>query len=312
MIKRRPKSWRSIWRPLLAYAVVFAAVLLVLLNLVTDARVTRYDANAPSNPDSGFLEGMTPRQLGDSESKRAVLFVHGFVGAQSNFNDLPDRVAETGWYVETMRLPGHGTSPRDFERTSADELVAGVRDQVERLNQEYDTVVIVAHSLGGALATIVAADTPVDGLVLCAPFFGLAWDNVLGVDSAWLIRRAALFVRWFPGRPGNGPVADPEGRKHIDCYGWIPMAGAVTALEIGDRAREGAVLRSLSMPVLAIHSRADSVTSRDATAEALESLSSETVETCWLERSDHVIFWDYEQDIVREAVLNFLKEVCAS
>ncbi|MCF6284182.1 MAG: alpha/beta fold hydrolase, partial [Candidatus Hydrogenedentes bacterium] len=260
---------------------------------------------------SGFLEGMTPRKLGVESVDKAVLFVHGFVGAQSNFAALPDAVAEAGWYVETMRLPGHGTSPRDFERTTADELIAGVRDAVKALKQKHNTVVVVAHSMGGALSTLVAAEEPIDGLVLCAPFFGLSRSTVLGVDTGWLAHRAAPLIRWLPGRPGNGPVAKPEGRRHIQCYGWIPMAGALTALEIGNRAKDPGVLTKITAPVLVIHSKADTVTSQEATAVAVLNMTNAPVTTRWLEKSDHVIFWDYEAAIVRSRILEFLRNINA-
>ncbi len=175
---------------------------------------------------------MTPRKLGPENSRNAVLFVHGFSGAQSNFNTLPEAVAQAGWYVETLCLPGHGTSPRDFERTSEEDLVKGVRDAIISLKSRYPRVVVVGHSMGGALSTIAAAEEPVDGLVLCAPYFGLHYKRVLGINTEWLARRLALVVRWLPGRPGRGPVARPEGRKHIECYGWVPTAAALTALDI--------------------------------------------------------------------------------
>jgi len=302
---------RKRWRPLLAYAFLACAVALVLLNLVTDARVSRYDATAPRDPASGLLAGMTPRKLGPASGQKAVLFVHGFIGAQSNFNTLPDAVADAGWYVETMRLPGHGTSPRDFERTTADELVAGVAEAVAALRTRYATLVVVGHSMGGSLSALAAAEVPVDGLVLCAPYFGLTQHRVLGVKTAWLAQRIATVVRWLPGRPGNGPVAKPEGRAHIDCYGWIPMAGALAALAIGERANDPAALKAVTAPVLAIHSKGDSVTSREATAGALSRMENAPVQTLWLERSDHVLFWDYEEAIVQERILTFLREIDA-
>lgn len=300
---------RKRWRPIAAYAVVFVAVSLMLCNLVTDAWVTRYDETAPRDPVSGYLEGMTPRTLGPDDATRAVLFVHGFVGAQSNFNTVPDAAAARGWHVKTMRLPGHGTSPRDFEQTTAEELIAGVHAEIEALNRQFETVVVVAHSLGGALSILAVSEEPVDGLVLCAPYFGLRYNRILGISTDWLIRRAALFIRWVPGRPGNGPVADPEGRKHIDCYGWIPLAGALTALEVKKRVNQPEVLGSLRIPVLAIHSTGDTVTSQPATARAVEKMVHAPVKTYWLERPDHVLFWDYEKEAVQERIIEFIEEI---
>ncbi|MBL7646248.1 MAG: alpha/beta fold hydrolase [Candidatus Hydrogenedentes bacterium] len=302
---------RRVWRrrPLLAYGFVSLAVGLTLLNLVTDRLVTRYEQRAARDPGSPYLKGMTPRTLGPSDSPRAVLFVHGFIGGQSNFHDLPDQVAAAGWRVRTMRLPGHGTSPRDFERTSTDALLDGVLAELRALKQEHETVVVVGHSLGGALSTLAAAREPVDGLVLCAPFFGLTLGSILGLPTERLVDSAATLLRWVPARPGNGPVNKVENKPFIDCYAWIPAQGAIAALDAGERAKAPEVLGQIRCPLLLIHSRNDTVTSFAASEDAFSGFASERRELIPLEKSDHVIFWDYDEHVVAESVLRYLKEV---
>jgi carboxylesterase len=301
------RIWR--WRPFLAYGFVSVAVGLTLFNLVTDRLVTRYEQSVARDPGSPYLKGTTPRDLGPADSTRAVLFVHGFIGGQSNFHDLPDQVAAAGWHVRTMRLPGHGTSPRDFERTSTDALLDGVLEELRALKKNHETVVVVGHSLGGALSTLAAAQEPVDGLILCAPFFGLTLNSILGVPTERLIHSASTVLRWVPARPGNGPINKVENKPFIDCYAWIPARGAIAALEAGKRSNAPEVLGRIACPLLAIHSRNDTVTSFEATKDALERFASPARELIVLEKSDHVIFWDYDELVVAEAVMRYLKEV---
>lgn len=303
------KLRRCRWRRLLSCGFVFLAVMLTVFNLASDQLVSRYERDAARDPGSPFLKGMSPRTLGPADCGRAVLFIHGFTGGQSNFHDLPDRVAAEGWYVRTMCLPGHGTSPRDFERTSADDMTAGVLEEVRNLKAEFATVVLVGHSMGGALATLVAAEEKVDGLVLCSPFFGLSLDQTLGIPTAGIIRSAATLLRWVPGRPGHGPVNKVESRPFIDAYEWIPSRGGLAALELCDRANAPEVLRRVQAPLLLIHSRADTVTSPLAAGTAVDRMASTSREIIWLEKSDHVIFWDYEESTVVDSVLRYLKEV---
>lgn len=300
---------RQRWRRWLAYAFVGGIVGMMLLNLFFDHLVTRYERTASRDPGSPYLQGARPRDLGAPETGRAVLFVHGFIGAQSNFNDLPDRVAAAGWFVRTMRLPGHGTSPRDFERTTADDLVDGVLAELRALKTRFPVVVVVGHSMGGALATLAAAEEPVDGLILCAPFFDLTWNRILWIPTEQVIASLAPVARWVPGRPGGGPVNKKENRRHIDCYRWIPSQGGLAALEVGRRARSPELCRRIKAPLLLIHSRIDSVTSQKASEKLLPAFGSERKEKIWLETSDHVIFWDYEEEAVANAVLAFLQEV---
>lgn len=304
-----PAARRGRWKAWAACGLMATIVGVVLMNLISNALVSRYERNAPRDPGSQFLQGATPRELGSPDADRAVLFIHGFIGAQSNFNDLPDRVAEDGWYVRTMRLPGHGSSPRDFERTSAEDLIEGVRDEVRGLKSRFPELVLVGHSLGGALAAVVAAEEPVQGLVLCAPYFELTWSDTLGFRLERFAPSIAPIIRWIPGRTGGGPVNLKENRKHIDYYRWIPTQGMIAAAGVARRARESAILGAITAPVLAIHSRIDTITSPEATAAALPAFASARKAMIWLETSDHVVFWDYESDQVNAAVRAFLEEV---
>lgn len=306
-LRRLQAIWR--WRPLVAYGFVFTVVAVSVYNLIADWRVSYYEREAARDPGSPYLKGMSPRELGPVDSGKAVLFVHGFIGGQSNFHDLPDRVAEAGWHVRTMRLPGHGTSPREFERISADDLIAGVLTELRELKQHYGTVVVVGHSMGGALSALAAADEPVDGLVLCAPFFGLTRERVVGISSVRLIRAAATVLRWIPRPEGRAPVNKPENRSFVDAYSWFPMRGTLAALEVGERANAPEVADRIAAPVLLIHSRTDRLTSPEAAARALARFRSPSKKIIWLEKSDHVIFWDYDESIVVESVLSYLKEV---
>lgn len=313
MVDTLPATWRARlrrrWRPLLVYGAMALIVGMMLLNVFFDYLVSRYERNAPRDPDSPYLKGMTPRELGPEDASCAVLFVHGFIGAQSNFNTLPDEVAAAGMFVRTMRLPGHGTTPRDFEQTGADALLAGVLAEVRELKAHYPKVVVVGHSLGGALSTLAAAEEPVDGLVLCAPYFDLTWRHVLGIPMGRFVRSLAPILRWAPARPGGGPVNLKESRKLIDYYRWIPTRGGVTALEVGRRARDPEVCGAITAPLLVLHSKIDSVTSQSATARQIPLFASEQKRIIWLETSDHVIFWDHEQALVSSEVLGFIKEV---
>jgi len=304
---RLKRWWR--WRPILAYGFISVVVLLTLSNLLMDVLVSRYERDAPRDPGSPYLKGATPRELGPANASKAVLFVHGFIGAQSNFNDLPERVAAAGWHVRTMRLPGHGTSPREHERTSADTMIASVLEEVRGLKARFPTVVIVAHSLGGALATLAVADEPVDGLILCSPFFGLSLEHEWGLPAERIIRSAATVLRWVPGRPGFAPVKKKENRPFVDAYHWISVKGGLTALEIGEQARDPELLDRIQTPVLLIHAHGDTVTSPLAAGEVVANWGSPTREIIWLEKSDHVIFWDHDEATVVESVLRYLKKV---
>ena len=100
----------------------------------------------------------------------AVLLVHGFTGSPWDVRPLGETLAEHGYHIRAIRLPGHGLTPeamlgvtwRDWERAAAD-AVADLR--------EYRHVFIAGLSMGALLAVLVAAQEPerVQALALLAP-----------------------------------------------------------------------------------------------------------------------------------------------
>lgn len=279
----------------LAFAALIVVVLAVAIPKVAEGSVKEYEQKAKRDPKTGYMEGMGPRDLGPVDATRAVLFVHGFSGSPSNYNDLPDVLASEGWCVRCMVTPGHGTTPSDFEVTTGDEMLEGVLKELRALKAKYEQVVIVGHSLGGALVTLAVAREPVDAAILCAPFFGLTIDETAPISVREFANFASPWLRWIPRNENAEPVAFAPNRKHINSYKWISGKAGVTALDIGDRVYAEGAIEKLGCPVLLIHSRADHVNSAKASEAAFERFSSATKRAAWLRKSDHVIFWDYER-----------------
>ncbi len=279
------------------------------LQLSPSARVREYDATAPRDPDTEILHGAEPRTLGPEDGRRAVLFVHGFSGSPNNFCDLPDQVARAGWHVQAMLLPGHGRYVREFEKTSAEELLAGVIEEVRKLRERFGTVVLVGHSLGGALCTLTAAQMQVDALVLASPFFAVRhrWFYLMRPERWAKVLQPA--VRHIYAPPGQEPVRRREARKKIVSYRWIPTKSFLTAMEVSRRAGDAKTLRHVTCPVLLIHSTEDRITSPPASGRAVDAMPSRDKRFVWLEESDHIIFWDYDRARVAREVLDFLSRV---
>lgn len=282
----------------------------MMWNNYADGRVTHYDATVARDPDTGIIAGGAPRVLGPAGSDRAVLFVHGFGGTPNNFADLPDQVAAAGWRVHAPLLPGHGTSPRDFEKTTTAELEQAVREELAALSEQYETVVLLGHSMGGALATLVAADAPgLDGLILMAPYYRITyqWYYILRPET-WAGMLSPL-LRWIYRSDAMQPVNRIEAREKIVSYSWIPTRAARTAMILAAKAEREQVLRDISAPVLLIHSRRDTVTDPRASEAAFELIGTENKRAVWLSTSNHIVFWDFERDRVAREVLGFLEEV---
>lgn len=305
------KKWKlGFWA--LAALVLLTVGGLIFWNAIADKRVTLYDEQLPRDPNTGIMEGAAPRTLGTEDADKAILFVHGFIGSPNNFNDLPDQVAVAGWHVRVMLLPGHGTTPRDFEATTAEQLKQGVLDELTVLRKKYKTVVLMGHSMGGALATLTASEVQLEGLILASPYYRITSHWYYPLSPETLISTFSPLVRWVYRASEMQPVNRPDVHKDIVSYDWIPSAGGRTALSIAEQARSPEVLKTITMPTLLIHSRIDTVTDPKASLEVYDKLSTRDKRAVWLKISDHIIFWDYEREQVAKEVLEFLGMVSRS
>lgn len=202
-----------------------------------------------------------------------ILLLHGYLSHTGAWQQvLPILAQHVG--VAAVDLPGHGYSemsehipaaPGDMAR-----LIPGLLD---RLGSE--RVVLVGHSLGGAVALFAAAQAPerVAGLVLISPF---VYPQPAPPGLRMAARWPSVFRRLFsspPGRAGVGfllqrassvpPGEDPRARaltlmSHLDAPGGWRSAqrtgvAALTEIPASD------LVAQLRQPALVFWGLADAV-----------------------------------------------------
>jgi len=201
------------------------------------------------------------------------LLLHGYLAHTGAWTGCLDPLAAAGGAV-ALDLPGHGYSDMS-ERIPADpEGMAGLLPELlDRLGTA--RVVLVGHSLGGAVALFAAARFPerVAGLALVSPFV-YPQPAPPGLRGAarfpWLFRR--LFAS-PPGRAAVGallrrasavpPGEDPRRRVrtllgHLDAPGgWL--AAQRTGLAALTAVPDEALVRQVRQPCLVFWGLADAV-----------------------------------------------------
>lgn len=286
--------------------VVSLGIILMAYNLFTSWLVSREDRRVERCADGEVMRGAEELDLGPKDSTAAVLFVHGFAGATNNFNELPEYVARREYRARVIRLPGHGTSPRDLERVTADQLVDTVVAEAEALRRKHEKVYLVGHSMGGALCTIAASRVPVDGLVLGGAYFGVTHRWYYGLRPETWTKLTSPAVRWvYKGRLFL-QVNRKEAKDHIVSYTWLPSKAGLTLTEVGRRANDPAVMNSVKCPVLMLHSHGDVAASPEAAEAAFDRIAADDKSLVWIDKSNHHVFWDYDHESVRDLVLSFV------
>jgi len=96
------------------------------------------------------------------------VLLHGFAGDPTTWRRTGEFLADQGFEVIAIELPGHGNQP--FRASDLNEMAA---DLITTLpNPANGKFHLVGHSLGGALSIIIAASVPhrIASLTLLAPF----------------------------------------------------------------------------------------------------------------------------------------------
>lgn len=85
-------------------------------------------------------------------AKKAVVFVHGFMGSPKQFEHLVPTAESASYDTYSLTLPGHGISLTEFRRFGANDWQAALNSLLDEIHESYDSIFIVSHSMGGLLA----------------------------------------------------------------------------------------------------------------------------------------------------------------
>lgn len=206
--------------------------------------------------------------LWESGSREAVLCIHGFTGAPGVFRKLGRVLQEEGLTVYACRLPGHGTIPEDLAYVTAGQFISAVEQSYANLASAYDRVHIVGLSMGGALATILAARHAGDSSLGCVSLLspGYGFNKVLA---------ARLKLDTWTDSPENDgkmipiPSRKPKGDEMDECifgYSAVPYSIFGQVLELNAAARDAQAC--VTAPVMLLYTEADLIVDAEACAWA--------------------------------------------
>lgn len=238
-----------------------------------------------------------------SEKARVgTLLVHGLNGSRHDLEELALFLRSHGMLAENMLLPGHGTHVREMFTLGWPQWAHAVREELHTLQQRCKKIILIGHSLGGALCLHTAAHTKIDGIItMCAPLHMFPWTKPA-------VRLAKRFVPALPTIRED--VRDPVARqRHTrDVYRWTPMAPVESMLHHLPLVR--AELPLVTAPALIMTALRDHVVPARDGREIYRLLGSQEKYLVNFHRSYHVLMKDYDRDEVFAKTLTFVQR-CA-
>ena len=271
------------------------------------ARIDEWEAKVPWTAD-GLASDASEFTLGTGRT--ALLMIHGFSDSPQMFRKLAPALASRGYTCRGILLPGFGRNVQAYEDSTADEWLAKVDQEVRALRADYDKVVIVAHSLGGAITINHALNHPQtqDALVLLAPAVRVSDKRspLFSVRFWHRFSKLALPASKISYTPFEMDAHDPEERERPLRNRFTPRTVVDNTFRLIDANRGRAA--ELKLPTLFFLSTTDQVIDSAAIEAYYNACGGDPKKLVQLEDSGHMIPVDLQWELVVEEIDVFLRK----
>jgi Esterase/lipase len=227
--------------------------------------------------------------------------LHGFGDTPQTLALLANRINEAGFSVSLPLLPGHGRTPEDFFRSTAEEWVGAARESFLHLRGACSSIAVAGLSMGGAIAAMLAAEfRDLDSLVLLAPYVGMPFQLRAAAATQWIWGRAVGAVK----STSPHSIHDPMERERNLGYG---VTNGHAVRELWKVVRWGrAALPQVTCPTLVLQSHNDPRVAPSVAAETISRLGAKKKKLFWADQGGHIITVDFGREIVFAQTLAWL------
>lgn len=228
-----------------------------------------------------------------------VLLSQGFTGSPASMVPWGKHLAAEGFGVAVPRLPGHGTTWQDLNRTGWADWYAEIERAFEKLRANCDQVVVGGLSMGGSLVLQLAADRgrEVAGVMLVNAAVNIERKDVLALPVLkWLI-------------PAFPAIANDIKKPGVEEHGYdrTPLKATASMLRGWKSLRDD--LPKVTQPLLVFRSEVDHVVDPSSARIISSTVSSRDVTERILENSYHVATLDNDAPTIFEESVHFVRRV---
>lgn len=229
------------------------------------------------------------------------LLSHGFTSSPASLRPLGEALAARGYAVEVPRLPGHGTTWQELNRTGWSDWYGELVRGFDKLARDCEYVLVGGHSFGGGMSLQLAAERSdrVAGVILVNP-------SVMNTrKDATAVAVLKYVLRSVPGMAND--IKKPGVTDLL--YPRIPLRAAASLM--AGRARVRSFLPRVTAPIIFFRSVEDHMVD-PASARAITRLVSSTdVTERRLENSYHFATLDNDAEQICAEATAFVARVTA-
>ncbi|WP_371924977.1 alpha/beta hydrolase [Halobacillus sp. A1] len=225
------------------------------------------------------------------------LCIHGYTGSPVEVEPLVNFLEEqTDWELSAPTLPGHGEE-LDLKGHYYQEWIAAAELALLELKKKHDTIILIGFSMGGMIASYLAAKYKADRLILLSAalkyisFPQMARDTVGILSDAWKgsLAENQLFIRY------QTKVSQTHFLSSLEFMRCVEFTKPYLA--------------QVECPTLIMQGELDGMVPSKA-ANFLESeIAAPKKEVVFLPQSKHLVCHDLDQEVLFNKVIEFLSDL---
>lgn len=228
-----------------------------------------------------------------------VLLIHGFSGNPQSLRPWGEHLAALDYTVRVPRLPGHGTTWQEMNRTRWEDWYAVADRELRELRERCSQVFVGGLSMGGSLALALAEDhgPRVSGLVLVNPAVKFNDWRLRLIPVLKYVMPSAAPIGSDIKKPGVTELAYERAAVHAAHSQFVAWRNVVRDLP------------EVTQPVLLLRSTEDHVVPAASSELILSRISSDDVTEILLHESYHVATLDNDAPRIFDESVAFIQRL---
>jgi esterase/lipase len=222
------------------------------------------------------------------------LFLHGFTGSPDEVEPLARYLQErTDWKLSVPTLPGHG-EPGSLKGIHYQEWIDCAEGELRTLIDTCDEVYVIGFSMGGLIASFLAAHYPVDKLILLSAAAYYINPRQLARDIKLMIKES------FSGNLQDNELFLRYKRKIIET----PLTATLQFRRLVSFIRP--ILHQVEVPTLIAQGELDGIVPPKSAEYLYRTIGAKQKKLMLIKQSNHLICHCEENTALFSQVLEFL------